>query len=204
MAKKISMPKSANYATGLMRFSLAHLAKCNAIVKKGKNPKKRTPKTKRSLKVPKLSSKITPGTVVVILAGRYAGKRVVFLKQMEKSGLLLVTGPFSINGVPVRRIAQKFVLPTSTKIDVSGVKVPDNMTDDYFKRTKYFGKEKKDIFEQGKQEYTLTEARKADQKTIDTAVLGSIKKNPEGKFLAGYLRTNFGLSKRQYPHNMVF
>jgi large subunit ribosomal protein L6e len=42
----------------------------------------------------------------------------------------LVTGPFKINGVPLRRVNQAYVIPTSTSVDVS--KVDTSKLDDAF------------------------------------------------------------------------
>lgn len=44
---------------------------------------------------------------------------------------LVISGPFKINGVPLRRVNQAYVIGTSTKVDVSGVNM-DKFDDKYF------------------------------------------------------------------------
>jgi large subunit ribosomal protein L6e len=157
----------------------------------------------KTIRPTKLRASITPGTVLILLAGRFRGKRVVFLKQLA-SGLLLVTGPYKINGVPLRRVNQAYVIATSTKIDLSKVKIDDKFNDDYFKRPKA-AKSKKpteaEFFGDKDQKPKLAEGRAADQKAVDAPILAAIAKVP---MLGAYLNARFSLSKGQAPHALKF
>ena len=84
--------------------------------------------------VAKLKKTIKPGSVLILLGGRFRGKRVVFLKQLS-SGLLLVTGPYQLNGVPLRRVNQAYCISTSASVDVKGADV-SKIDDAFFARTK--------------------------------------------------------------------
>merc|ERR1712137_1241508 len=150
--------------------------------------------------VAKLRKSITPGTVLILLAGRFRGRRVVFLKQLP-SGLLLVSGPYQVNGVPLRRVNQAYVIATSTSVDVSKVSIPENVNDAYFKAPKKSKKSGKFFAEEEKPKNTVSDARKADQKAVDDALVAAVGA-VEG--LDKYLSTRFTLTNGQFPHAMIF
>ncbi|KAH9951639.1 60S ribosomal protein L6 [Amylocystis lapponica] len=161
-------------------------------------------KSRKSPKPTKLRASITPGTILILLAGRFRGKRVVFLKQLA-SGLLLVTGPFKVNGVPLRRVAQAYVISTSTKIDLGDFKVDDKFDDAYFAKPASKGPRsaEEEFFSEGKPKAkeAFPESKASDQKAVDAAVVAAVKQTES---LSKYLKASWGLSKGQFPHQLVF
>ena len=158
---------------------------------------------KRKCKVPKkthISADLTPGQVVILLSGRFRGRRVVFLKKLE-SNLLLVTGPYKYNGVPLKRVNAAYVLPTNTKLEVDG-KVADSVKDDFFKRVEIKRETEKDFFVEDKDKQArVTEERKKAQNDVDTVVKTAVDKVP---MMKEYLRNRFALKSGDKPHLMKF
>ena len=50
----------------------------------------------------------------------------------------------------------------------------------------------------------MTQQRKDDQKTVDTALLATIRAHADKKMLFGYLGSKFSLRKGDAPHKMLF
>ncbi|GAO14423.1 uncharacterized protein UV8b_02630 [Ustilaginoidea virens] len=149
---------------------------------------------------------LQPGTVLILLAGRFRGKRVVLLKALDQ-GVLLVTGPFKINGVPLRRVNSRYVIATSLKVDVSGL---DTKKIEEIAQPKYFTAEKakekageEAFFKQGEkaEKKKINSSRAADQKAVDKALIANIKKVD---MLASYLASSFSLRKGDKPHEMAW
>lgn len=150
-------------------------------------------------KTAKLRASITPGTVLILLAGRHRGKRVVFLQQLP-SGLLLVTGPYKVNGVPLRRVNQAYVIATSTKVDTSKVSVPETVNDAFFKREKTATrKDEGGFFKEEEAAVEISADRKELQKSVDASILAGLDKT-----VKAYLNAKFSLTNGQKPHAMKF
>lgn len=149
----------------------------------------------------KIRSNITPGTVLILLAGRFRGKRVVTLKVLS-SGLLLVSGPYGINGVPLRRVNQRYVIATSTKVDLTNVDV-SKVDDALFAREKVQKKKSEAaLFDASKKAVErLSPERKAIQDKVDAALTANIAKV---ELLGAFLKNKFRLSKADKPHLLKF
>lgn len=102
---------------------------------------------------------------------------------------------------------QQYVIVTSTKLDISGVKVPDTVNDKYFKVKKEKKSKKStdaNVFAQEKKAWKPDEQRKQDQKSVDKQLLDVIRKHPEKKTLFSYLGSYFQLRNRVHPHKLQF
>ncbi|CAM0137060.1 60S ribosomal protein L6 [Umbelopsis sp. WA50703] len=168
-------------------------------------PAEDVPKPKISRKTAKAQatrSSITPGTVLILLAGRFRGKRVVCLKTLE-SGLLLVTGPYKVNGVPLRRVNQAYVIATSTKVDLSKAQIDEKFNDAYFAKKTVSNKKgsEEEFFEGEQKKQVYPESKAADQKAVDKAILAAVQGVPH---LRHYLGASFSLKKGQFPHQLKF
>jgi len=161
----------------------------------------RLPRRGHATRPAKLRASITPGTVLILLAGRFRGKRVVFLKQLP-SGLLLVTGPYKLNGVPLRRVDQTYVIATSTKVDLGNVNL-ENIQDQFFQRAAHeeSKKDSSEFFKEDKKTKVVSAERKAEQKRVDAALIPTILKT---EHLKHYLQAKFSLTNGLLPHDIKF
>ena len=157
--------------------------------------------TRKAIRPQKLRASIVPGTVLILLAGRFRGKRVVYLKHLEDN-TLLVSGPFKVNGVPLRRVNARYVIATSTKVAVESVNVEKYNVAYFARDAKLSKKEKKEaqMFPENTSKEVKSE-RIEDQKTVDKALLAEIKKTP---LLKQYLATSFSLKSGDKPHLLKF
>ncbi|OMJ20645.1 60S ribosomal protein L6 [Smittium culicis] len=208
--KKVAVPRKAEEKKSAAKKAQptdvnADLVKALTFTKSNMYPADTLPTPKANHKVARtatLKKSITPGSILILLAGRFRGKRVVFLKQL-KSGLLLVTGPFVVNGVPLRRVNQAYVIATSAKVDISDVTIAKNINDAYFareKEAKLKGTEEEFFGDNATKKQTPSH-KVADQKTIDNQIISKIRSD---KMLSSYIRASFTLTKGQAPHLMKF
>lgn len=138
---------------------------------------------------------------MIILAGRFRGKRVVYLKPLEDN-TLLVSGPFKVNGVPLRRVNARYVIATSTRVNVESVNV-EKFNVAYFAREKAAKKAatEEEFFGDKAEKKVVKAERVADQKTVDAALVSEISKQP---LLKKYIASSFSLNHGDKPHLLKF
>ena len=66
---------------------------------------------------------------MLLSTGSFAWETIV-------DALFFLSGPFKVNGTPLRRVNQRYLIATSTSIDISSVKLPEKIDDAYFRRAK--------------------------------------------------------------------
>ena len=87
----------------------------------------------------------------------------------------------------------------------SSRQVDEKVNDSYFAKSSKKGSRsaEEEFFSEGKpkEKEAFPESKASDQKAVDAAVIAAVKKTES---LNKYLKSSWGLSKGQFPHQLVF
>ena len=120
--------------------------------------------------------------------------------------LISFVGPYSLNGVPLRRVNQRYVIATSTSVALDGkIRVNPSSSLDVFVAVGVDVSSIDDaLFARSKKEEEgagIDPARATAQATIDAALVTNIKKT---EMLSAYMQAKFTLGKYDRPHLLKF
>jgi large subunit ribosomal protein L6e len=184
--KKVAVDKLKPWKSYKKPFNGQHLLKRKQVTK---------------VRPTKLRASLVPGAIVIIVSGKYRGRRAVLLKDLG-AGTLLVHGVF--NGVPLKRVSAAHVIGTSTKVALPAG-LAAGVTSELFKKkrvhqgtTKFFNVTKA---RENKPKFVHADKLSAENKAVSSSLKKVVEATP---FLKGYLKTSFRLYRGTLPHLMKF
>ena len=133
-----------------------------------------------------MTSDLKPGSVLILLSQKLLGKKAILINTTE-SGLLVVTGPFSINGISLRRVNKKYTMDSGATLDTEKFNSPGLkwnpllFNDEYFKT---LAKSKSKGFDYKNHDFVIS--HRIRQNYIDKFICSSLKKD---FFIKAYLQT---------------
>ncbi|CRH01705.1 60S ribosomal protein L6-2, putative [Plasmodium relictum] len=173
----------------------------------------------------KLRKSIEIGKVAIILSGKHMGKRCIITKILQ-SGLLVIVGPYEVNGVPLKRVDPRYLVVTSTnifnfdnikKLKEEFVKKVEDIDDNSFIKSLDIKRKQKKLLKSKNESLFMNnviekikEIRKNDPKTQKLEKIqkevGKLLK-PEilkDKVFYSYLKSKFTLRNDMRLHKMKF
>ncbi|CRG95092.1 hypothetical protein PGAL8A_00249200 [Plasmodium gallinaceum] len=173
----------------------------------------------------KIRKSIEIGKVAIILSGKHMGKRCIISKIL-RSGLLVVVGPYEVNGVPLKRVDPRYLVVTSTnifnfdnmkKLKENFMKKLEDINDDSFIKSLEIKRKQKKLLKNKNESLFMNnvidkikEIRKEDPKTqkleniqkdIGNLLKAEILKD---KVFYSYLKSKFTLRNDMVLHKMKF
>lgn len=134
----------------------------------------------------KTVSNLKPGSVLILLSQKLLGKKVILINTTE-SGLLVVTGPFSLNGISLRRVNKKYTIQSGANLSEENFNSPTLILNSRLFNDEYFetlAKSKSKSFDHKKHNFVIS--HRIRQNYIDKFIYEYLKKD---FFIKAYLRT---------------